>query len=137
MNSIYKRFIFRVASEVVNNAKEIAPYKTGNLKKDIKVISYSHKKAVIGNTKLAPYAKFVHFGTKPHMIKVKKARALANKKSGIIFGKKVNHPGTKENPYLKNALDSYIKGSGFTRAKSALANEVKNRIVNDIKKVVK
>ena len=74
MNSIYKRFIFRVASEVVNSAKEIASYQTGNLKKDIKVISYSHKKAVIGNTKLAPYAKFVYFGTKPHMIKVKKLK---------------------------------------------------------------
>lgn len=127
MNSIYKRFIFRVASEVVNNAKGIAPYKTGNLKKDIKVIGYSHKKAVIGNTKLVPYAKFVHFGTKPHMIKVKKARALANK-NGKVFGKKVNCPGAKENPYLKNALDSYIKGSGFTRAKTALANEVKIRL---------
>lgn len=33
MNSIYKRFIFRVASEVVNSAKEIASYQTGNLKK--------------------------------------------------------------------------------------------------------
>lgn len=33
MNTIYKKFLFRVASEVVNNAKEIAPYKTGNLKK--------------------------------------------------------------------------------------------------------
>lgn len=136
MNTIYKKFLFRVASEIVNNAKEIAPYKTGNLKKDIKVISYSHKKAVIGNTKLAPYAKFVHFGTKPHMIKVKKARALANK-NGKIFGKKVNHPGTKANPYLENAANRYINSSGFTRAKSALANEVKNRLINDIKKAVK
>ncbi len=137
MNGIYKRFIFRVASEVVNNAKEIAPYKTGNLKKDIKVISYSHKKAVIGNTKLAPYAKFVHFGTKPHMIKIKKAKALANKKSGLVFGKMVNHPGTNANPYLKNAFDNYVKNGGLARAKSALANEVKNRLINDIKKAVK
>ncbi|CUU87706.1 phage protein%2C HK97 gp10 family [Campylobacter hyointestinalis subsp. hyointestinalis] len=137
MNTIFKKFLFRVGSEVANEAKKIAPYKTGNLKKDIQVISVNDKSVTIGNTKLAPYAKFVYFGTKPHIIKVKKAKALANKKSGLVFGKKVNHPGTKANPYLKNALDSYIKGGGFTRAKSALANEVKKRIVNDIKKAVK
>lgn len=135
MNSIYKRFLFRVGSEIASVAKSIAPYKTGNLKRDIKVISYSHKKAVVGNTKLAPYAKFVHFGTKPHIIKAKNKKVLATK--GKIFGKKVNHPGTKANPYLENAANRYINSSGFTRAKSALANEVKNRIVNDIKKAVK
>ncbi|KAA3687887.1 HK97 gp10 family phage protein [Campylobacter fetus] len=137
MNKIFKNFMFRVGAEVVNESKAIAPFKTGNLKKDIQVFKADQTSVTIGNSKLAPYAKFVHFGTKPHIIRVKKARVLANKKSGIIFGKKVNHPGTKANPYLKNALDSYIKGSGFTRAKSALANEVKNRIVNDIKKAVK
>lgn len=58
----------------------------------------------IGNTSTEPYAKFVHFGTKPYVIKVKKAKALANK-SGKVFGKKVNHPGIKANPYLKKATD--------------------------------
>ncbi|WP_086282103.1 HK97-gp10 family putative phage morphogenesis protein [Campylobacter devanensis] len=135
MNTIYKKFLFRVGSEIASVAKSIAPYKTGNIKRDIKVISYSHKKAVVGNTKLAPYAKFVHFGTKPHIIKAKNKKVLAAK--GKIFGKKVNHPGTKANPYLENAANRYINSSGFTRAKSALANEVKNRIVNDIKKAVK
>lgn len=134
MNIIYKKFLFRVGTETANEAKTIAPYKTGNLKKDIKVISYSHKKVIVGNTKLAPYAKFVHFGTKPHIIKAKKARALANKKSGVVFGKKVNHPGTKANAYLKNAFDNYIRSEGFTRAKSALVRDIKQGIITDIKK---
>ncbi|MEE3745056.1 HK97 gp10 family phage protein [Campylobacter porcelli] len=134
MNIIYKKFLFRVGTETANEAKTIAPYKTGNLKKDIKVISYSHKKVIVGNTKLAPYAKFVYFSTKPHMIKVKKARALANKKSGVVFGKKVNHPGTKANAYLKNAFDNYIRSEGFTRAKSALVRDIKQGIITDIKK---
>ncbi|MCR8679240.1 MULTISPECIES: HK97 gp10 family phage protein [Campylobacter] len=132
MNIIYKKFLFRVGTETANEAKTIAPYKTGNLKKDIKVISYSHKKVIVGNTKLAPYAKFVHFGTKPHIIKAKNKKVLAAK--GKIFGKKVNHPGTKASPYLKNALDSYIKGEGFTRAKSALVRDIKQGIITDIKK---
>lgn len=137
MKQIFEKFLFRVGSETVNEAKKISPYKTGNLKKDIQVISVNDKSVTIGNTTLAPYAKFVHYGTKPHIIKVKKAKALANKKSGLVFGKKVNHPGTKANPYLKNAFENYIRSEGFTRAKSALANEVKNRVLNDIKKAFK
>lgn len=137
MNTIFKKFLFRVGSETANEAKKVAPYKTGNLKKDIGVISVNDKSVTIGNTTLASYAKFVHYGTKPHIIKAKKAKALANKKSGLVFGKKVNHPGTKANPYLKNAFENYIKSGGLARAKSALANEVRNRIVNDIKKAVK
>ena len=54
-----------------------------------------------------------------------------------FFGKKVNHPGTKENPYLKNAFENYIKSGGLARAKSALANEVKSMVLNDIKKAFK
>ena len=74
----------------------------------------------MGNTKLAPYAKFVYFGTRPHVIKPKKMKALANKKSGQIFGKSVNHPGTKANPY-------------FEKAKEQLASDVSEEVVKDIK----
>ena len=52
-----------------------------------------------------------------------KSLILPNSKSGNLL--------------LENAANRYINSSGFTRAKSALANEVKNRIVNDIKKAVK
>ena len=84
MKQIFEKFLFRVGSQTVNEAKKISPYKTGNLKKDIQVISVNDKSVTIGNTTLAPYAKFVHYGTKPHIIKVKKAKALANK-NGKVF----------------------------------------------------
>ena len=114
--------LFRVGSGVRYRAKQVAPYKTGNLKKDIQVFdekidSFSIS---VGNTKLAPYAKFVYFGTRPHVIKPKKMKALANKKSGQIFGKSVNHPGTKANPY-------------FEKAKEQLASDVSEEVVKDIK----
>ena len=121
-NSALKRFLFRIGSGVRYRAKQVAPYKTGNLKKDIQVFderidSFSIN---VGNTKLAPYAKFVYFGTRPHVIKPKKMKALANKKSGQIFGKSVNHPGTKANPY-------------FEKAKEQLASDVSEEVVKDIK----
>ena len=51
------------------------------------------------------YAIFVHFGTRPHEIKPKKARALAFVKGDkLIFAKRVRHPGYVGDPFLYNAL---------------------------------
>lgn len=142
-NSAFKRFLFRIGSGVRYRAHKIAPvgpgndegYDGGNLKKDIQVFddridSFSIS---VGNTKLVPYAKFVYFGTRPHVIKPKKMKALANKKSGQIFGKSVNHPGTKANPYIEKAFSEYISSASFVKAKEQLASDVSEEVVKDIK----
>lgn len=133
-NSALKRFLFRIGSGVRYRAKQVAPYKTGNLKKDIQVFDEKIDSFSIGvgNTKLAPYAKFVYFGTKPHVIKPKKMKALANKKSGQIFGKSVNHPGTKANPYLEKAFSEYISSASFVKAKEQLAKDIGDETVKFI-----
>lgn len=138
-NTHLQRFLIRVGSGVRARAKQIAPLKTGNLKKDIQVFGdkIQRLQISIGNTKLAPYAKFVHEGTKPHIIKAKKMKALANKKSSQVFGKKVNHPGTKANPYLHKAFSEYMSGAGFAKAKERLAKNISDDITKDIKVVFK
>ena len=98
-----KNFLFRIGSGIVLKAKYTAPIKTGNLKKEV------------GNTRLAPYAKFVHDGTAPHVIKPKRMKALANVKTGQMFGKKVNHPGTKANPYLLNAAEDFFDSQDLNK----------------------
>ncbi|CUU90857.1 Uncharacterised protein [Campylobacter hyointestinalis subsp. hyointestinalis] len=55
---------------------------------------------------------------------------------GIIFGKKVNHPGIKANPYLLNAWNIY-KNGGLKRASDELAQNVGKEIVKDIKVIFK
>jgi hypothetical protein len=52
----------------------------------------------------ASYAPYVEFGTKPHIIRPVKARVLANKATGQIFGTLVHHPGTKANPFLERII---------------------------------
>jgi hypothetical protein len=54
----------------------------------------------------AAYAPFVEFGTAPHVIEAKNARVLANAKTGEIFGTRVNHPGTKANPFMERIVAS-------------------------------
>lgn len=133
LDKLLKNFLFRIGSGVAQVAKErMAPIKTGNLKRDIRVFNATSSSVQVGNTPRAGYAKFVHFGTKPYVIKAKKKRALANKKTEQIFGKKVNHPGIKANPYLINAWNIY-KDGGLKRANKALAENIGLEIVKEIK----
>lgn len=141
-NSAFKRFLFRIGSGVRYRAHKIAPvgpgndegYNGGNLKKDIKVFDdrSNDLNIGVGNSALVPYAKFVYFGTRPHIIKPKKMKALANKKSGQIFGKSVNHPGTKANPYIEKAFSEYISSASFVKAKEQLAKDIGDETIKFI-----
>lgn len=50
------------------------------------------------------YGPFVHEGTKPHTIRVKSKKVLANRREGEIYGKTVRHPGQKANPFFEKML---------------------------------
>ena len=106
--------LFRIATEVANRAKEIAPVVTGNLRNDIQVFDehISSGFVEVGNTTIAPYAKAVHFGTKPYEIRPKRAKAL---KTPYGLYKKVKHPGIKANPYLEKALDDVNKDGSIDK----------------------
>jgi len=52
-----------------------------------------------------PYAIYVHEGTRPHEIRPKDKKVLANRRTGQIFGKVVHHPGTKPNPFFIRAVE--------------------------------
>ncbi|MBP3223975.1 MAG: HK97 gp10 family phage protein [Campylobacter sp.] len=134
MRKITKNFINRMANEIMVIAKEKAPVDTANLQGDIRVLknaTESSLAAVIGNTKEASYAKFVHFGTKPFTIKPKKKKALKTK-FGVF--KKVNHPGSKANPYFEKAVNSYTRSGEFKRAKNELLKGIKTSFINDLRK---
>jgi hypothetical protein len=60
------------------------------------------------------YAMYVEFGTPPHVIEAKNAKALHFKDGAIasslgfsgddVFLKRVHHPGTAPNPFLRQTL---------------------------------
>lgn len=80
-------------------AKETAPADTSNYKNHIE---YDQKNSVIAH---ASYSAAIEYGTKPHIIEPTGGKkALAFQKDGQeIIVKKVNHPGTKPNPVMRNA----------------------------------
>lgn len=56
----------------------------------------------VANT--APYAPFVEFGTRPHVIRARRVRFLRFWWKGAIrFFRKVNHPGTRHTRFLWRA----------------------------------
>lgn len=126
-----EKLLFRVASGIVSGAKRIAPRRTGNLIKDIQVIRVDSKSALVGNTRIAPYAKFVHDGTKKHTIKPKKKKAL---KTPYGLFRSVKHPGTKANPYLVNAADDFFGSTKFDNAVRAFEKETGEKIELKFKK---
>lgn len=95
--------LLKVAHRIRDRAIDEAPYVTGALKKSITVSESKDKVVIWAGGGGAPYAPYVHEGTRPHVIKPKKKKALFDIKRGIFFGKRVNHPGQKPNPYLLRA----------------------------------
>jgi hypothetical protein len=53
----------------------------------------------------ASYAPFVEFGTKPHVIEAKDKKALYWPGAEHPV-RRVNHPGTKENPFMERIVDA-------------------------------
>lgn len=132
-----ENLLFRVASEVASGAKDIAPYLSGNLQNDIKVyMNEGDLSAEIGNSRLTPYAEFVHNGTGlygQHKTKIvpKKGKALKTP-----FGYRKSVDGQKAQPYLKDALKTYVNGGGLDRALKSCEKSLKTEIVDGMKKAL-
>lgn len=103
-----------------------APHKTGNLQRSIQL---RYRPIVTEIYPTADYAMAVHEGTRPHTITPTRKKVLRFKGSNgqWVFTKKVNHPGTKANPFVKRTAKKVTPGINLI-FKKALIN-----IVNNIK----
>ena len=87
--------------------------RSGNLERSIKpeiISEWPLKGRVFLNQTLTKtddggsYGVYVHEGTPPHIIVPKDKRCLRwAGGDGFVFSKRVNHPGTKKDPFLYNA----------------------------------
>jgi len=105
----------QIQVETIAGAKAKVPVKTGFLRRSIVPGNVDDDMAIVEVN--APYAAAVEFGTKPHVIKPRHAKVLAwpssegarrlsgrarkgTKSGDMTFARKVNHPGTKPQPYV-------------------------------------
>ena len=90
--------ILKTGLKIEQYAKESAPVNTGNYRSEI---SYDGGNEVIAS---ANYSAAIEYGAPPHEIRPNEQTALRFTKNGKeIFAKKVNHPGTRPNPVMRNA----------------------------------
>lgn len=81
----------------ITEGRPMVPYRIGRLRKSMRILSVSGKRARVG----AHYtAYFVDAGTKPHFIRSKSGEPLAFKSRGrTIFAKAVYHRGYRARPF--------------------------------------
>ena len=88
-----------LALHAVREQKNLAPVRTGNLRRTIHLGSVSSRSAttVAG----ANYAAHVEFGTRPHVITPVRRKVLRFSAGGrVVFTRRVRHPGTKPRPFM-------------------------------------
>lgn len=94
---------------IESDAKKMAPVNKsptvtgGTLRQSIRSLMTGPARGVVMAT--ADYALYVHEGTRPHTIRVRRRKVLANRRAKQFFGKVVQHPGTKAQPFLQQAVD--------------------------------
>jgi len=101
-----RKAVIKTAYDIHREAVKHCPVSPhgGRLRSSIAVEVGKGASAVIGTN--VKYAKYVEFGTKPHIIRVKNAKVLTDGKT--FFGKEVHHPGTKPEPFLRPAFITQV-----------------------------
>lgn len=57
----------------------------------------------------------VNDGTRPHIIRPKRAKALRFRVGGkVVFARIVHHPGTRARPFLDRALADVARSRGYS-----------------------
>lgn len=102
----------RLGDRIVANAKRRCPVRTGNLRSSI-----THQTTIEGNrvrlsvSANARYARFVEYGTRPHVIRARRSPVLSffwPKVGRQVFFKQVNHPGSAGRFFLTHAVNDEL-----------------------------
>jgi hypothetical protein len=101
---------------IVTNARRRVPVRTGALRDSIGSSVSSNASAVrLEVFATAAHARFVHDGTRPHVIRPRRARALRFEMGGrAVFAAHVQHPGTKAAPFLAEAVADELAADNLT-----------------------
>jgi HK97 gp10 family phage protein len=104
LDTAVKKTLALVQNETFKQAPVNKQGGGGNLRQSITsgMLGMARGKLEVGSS----YGIYVHEGTKAHIIEVRNKRALANVRTGQMFGKKVNHPAVAPNPFLKRAVEN-------------------------------
>jgi HK97 gp10 family phage protein len=131
VNNDLQGLITRSTHRVAGNAMRNAPSSFGKLRQSIT----AKVKGLTGEVAVnVDYAGAVEFGSKPHIIKPRKKKALAFKpgagfrfwdEKGRVVVKSVKHPGTQAQPFLRPAVEQ--EASKMLKALKKIVEDAANR----------
>lgn len=111
------RLVRAVQSETQAIANRATPVDTGRLRgaNELTPIVVQGEKVVGGVENKTKYAMFVHEGTKPHVIVPRRRKVLAWVPRGgnTVFARRVEHPGTKAQPWLARSAELAARRRGM------------------------
>ena len=134
-NETIDRFLDAGATLLLAEIDKVTPRVTQRLAGDLTIFPTTHKgERSVGNSALIDYAKFVYYGTKPHIIKPKNKKAL---KTPYGYRKRVKHPGTKANPYLDIGLKNMINSGKLHNLLDDFSDNMSQKMFENISKGLK
>jgi len=100
------KFLRKSGERIAELMREKAPVRTGRLRQSI-TVRLDTEKVTVGPT--VSYAPYVEYGTKPHIIRPVRAKALAFEVGGTtVFAKLVRHPGFAGRFFARGAYEQFI-----------------------------
>jgi hypothetical protein len=98
--------VFETGRQVLNRSKLTSPVNTGNMRSKHRLTMRARRTFVEGRIEVrTKYATMIHNGTRQHIIRARKKKALKFTSGGrTVIVKRVYHPGTKPRPWLFSAL---------------------------------
>lgn len=134
------------ADELVAFQKRVAPKGRGRLQRSIRAVKGNYKVAnanvrgfgaraagdpdltisIVAGDAQAWYARIVEFGSKPHIIKPRRAKALKIRGRMLAPGQQIKHPGARPTPYF------YPPYRALKKRMAARVNRAMRRAIKDI-----
>ena len=104
---VFSGFLDRLAGRLAEEMRERAPVRTGRLRDSIRVARIGRFR-LVGPT--VPYAPYVEFGTRPHVIRPRRARALRFEVEGrTVFAMYVRHPGFRGRFFVRRSVEAVMR----------------------------
>jgi len=104
---VFSGFLDRLADRLAEEMRERAPVRTGRLRDSIRVVRIGQVRFVGPTVSYAPY---VEFGTRPHIIRPRRARALRFEVEGrTVFAMYARHPGFRGRFFVRESLEAVMR----------------------------
>jgi hypothetical protein len=114
-DAVAKATVRRVTRKVLNRSAILCPVDTGRLRASGRMDFKDDKLGPVGTvTYPVRYAAIVHDGSKPHIIRAKRGKALKFEMGGkTVIVESVRHPGSRGRPFLRMAAQEVAAAEGF------------------------